>query len=180
LIFKKNNTNMTAIRKIRKAAGMTQGELAMFLDVSTSLVSMVERNQRQLPTQAWILLSELEAKYVDMQQEESYSHDERAAAVELCQQEAVWCLLKERKLIKELNQMKRRYVYYQEAWRQATQQLEESAGGASEKVIKSKLNYLALQLEKRSLKHQLKQHLHIASMQARRANALALLEEYRI
>ena len=133
-----------------------------------------------MPTKAWVRLSALEGLHADRTHAVSYGKEEREAAVALCQQEAEWCWLKEKRLTKALQQMKQRYVHYQRALQQATQQHAQSKAGAEQKIIISELSYLQLQLEKRSLKNQLKCQLQIATLQARQATALALMEQYRL
>ena len=53
---------MKSIQTVRKALGLTQAECAAFLGMSRSLLSMVERNQREIPSGAALRLAELEQK----------------------------------------------------------------------------------------------------------------------
>lgn len=51
---------MKSVRTIRKVFGLTQLEFASMLGVSRSLLSMAERHERHLPSQALLKLAEIE------------------------------------------------------------------------------------------------------------------------
>jgi transcriptional regulator with XRE-family HTH domain len=53
---------MNGIKKIRDYFGLTQAELAVFLEVSGSMLAMAETNKRLLPTPALVKLSLLDAQ----------------------------------------------------------------------------------------------------------------------
>jgi transcriptional regulator with XRE-family HTH domain len=52
---------MSGIKIIRENFGLTQAQLAIFLNISTSMLAMAETNKRTLPTHALVKLHELDA-----------------------------------------------------------------------------------------------------------------------
>jgi transcriptional regulator with XRE-family HTH domain len=58
----KNQHNMSGIKTIRDYFGLTQQELAVFLGVSSSMLSMAEIKHRLLPTYALVKLNLLDAQ----------------------------------------------------------------------------------------------------------------------
>lgn len=52
---------VNGIKKIREAFGLTQTQLAIYLEVSLSMVNMAEANKRILPVQALLKLNRLDA-----------------------------------------------------------------------------------------------------------------------
>ena len=59
-------TNMTGPAFIREQLGLTQDEVAEWLDISRSLVANYERGERSLPTAALLQLGRLDIIYADM------------------------------------------------------------------------------------------------------------------
>ncbi len=51
---------MNAIKSLRQIIGLTQMELAVYLECSVSMIRMVETNKRTLPTKALLKMSELQ------------------------------------------------------------------------------------------------------------------------
>jgi transcriptional regulator with XRE-family HTH domain len=62
IVFVKKYHSMNGIKIIRDYFGLTQEELSVFLNVSSSMLRMAETNKRLLPTHALVKLSLLDAQ----------------------------------------------------------------------------------------------------------------------
>lgn len=167
---------MKNLKKLRKKWGLTQLDLAELLNLKQNHLSMVEKNERTLPTKALIKLAELQKRFDSENNytENPFANQENIAA--FYENDMKSCHYKASLLEKRLENMGVRYQYLLNEWEhlQKVVQISELSKERKLKVIK-KCRLIEREIQKKGLVKQAELSLQIKALRFREEEAKKMI-----